>query len=151
MTSEGYHYRGCGLGNVYLLNGFSIKETRYGKTVGIEDIDGLHRALGDYLVREKKNLNGAEIRFLRHELGLSQRALGTLLDKSDQTLARWEKGRGRIDGAADRLLRLLYQQHTGRRAKVRTLLEYLSELDAPIEREIRFEDTGEGWRHHTAA
>lgn len=151
MTNKGYRYRECGLDNVYLLNGFTIKETRYGRAVSIGDVDGLHRALGDYLVHEKKNLSGAEVRFLRHELGLSQKALGMLLGKSDQTLARWEKEKGRIDGAADRLLRLLYQQHTGQSEEMKSLLEWLSDLDDPIEEEIRFEDTDQGWRLHTAA
>ena len=151
MANESYHYRQCGLDNVHLLNGFTIKKTKHGETMSIQDMDGLHHAIGTYLVREKKNLTGAEVRFLRHELGLSQKVLGMLLGKSEQTLARWEKGQSRIDGPADRLLRLLYQQQSGKNERVKKVLQHLADLDDPAKEEIRFEDTKDGWRVHTAA
>ena len=152
MTHEGHHYRECGLDNVYLRNGFTIEETKHGKTVSIQDMDGLHRAVGTHLVRAKKDLTGAGLRFLRHEqLGLSQRLLGLLLGKSGQSVARWEKGRSRIDGAADRLVRLLYTQHTGDNEKVKDVLQELAALDNLITEDIQFEDTEKGWRLHTVA
>ncbi len=148
---ERYHYRQCGLEDVYLVNGFERESSaRYGDTVKIRNIEGLHRAIGRYLVREKKTLVGAEIRFLRHELKLSQRSLGGLLSKSSQTVARWEKGQGTIDGAADRLLRLIYEGATatkgGRTKETRELLEQLSELDNRCAELVEFEDTNRGWR-----
>ena len=151
MTNECYHYRQCGLDNVHLLNGFTTKKTKHGETMSIQDMDGLHHAIGTYLVREKKNLTGAEVRFLRHELGLSQKVLGMLLGKSEQTLARWEKGQSRIDGPAERLLRLLYQQQSGKNERVKKVLQHLADLDDPAKEEIRFEGTKDGWRVHTAA
>ena len=151
MTNQGHHYRECGLDYVYLLNGFTFKQTKYGETISIHDIDGLHRVIGLYLVREKKRLTGADVRFLRHELDLSQRMLGELLDKSSQTVARWEKDQVRIDGPADRLLRLLYEKHAGGRSRIRTLLQRLAELDSGREEQIQFEDTEKGWQLHIAA
>ena len=151
MTIESYQYRQCGLDNIRLLNGFKVKRTKHGEAISIQDIDGLHHAIGKYLVREKKNLTGAEVRFLRHELGLSQKMLGMLLGKSEQTLARWEKGQSRIDGPADRLLRLLYQQQTGNDERVRKMLQHLADLDSLATEEVRFEDTRGGWRVHSAA
>ena len=151
MTNECYHYRQCGLDNVHLLNGFTTKKTKHGETMSIQDMDGLHHAIGTYLVREKKNLTGAEVRFLRHELGLSQKVLGMLLGKSEQTLARWEKGQSRIDGPAERLLRLLYQQQSGKNERVKKVLQHLADLDDPAKEEIRFEGTTDAWRVHTAA
>lgn len=74
-----------------------------------------------------------------------------LLGKSEQTLARWEKGQSRIDGPADRLLRLLYQQQLGKNERVKKVLQHLADLDDPAKEEIRFEDTKDGWRVHTAA
>ena len=148
--AERYHYRKCGLDDVYLVNGFERgSSARYGDTVKIHNIDGLHRAIGRYLVREKKDLTGAETRFLRHELNLSQRSLGGLLGKSGQTVARWEKGQGTIDGAADRLLRLIYESATARKRdgkKIRQVLEQLSELDNCCAELMEFEDTNRGWR-----
>jgi len=47
------HYTACGLDNVWLANGFTIKETKYGKGVSIDDVDGLHRLLASNLVEKK--------------------------------------------------------------------------------------------------
>ena len=151
MTIESYQYRQCGLDNIRLLNGFKVKRTQHGEAISIQDMDGLHHAIGTFLVREKKNLTGAEVRFLRHELGLSQKVLGVLLGKSEQTLARWEKGQSRIDGPADRLLRLLYQQQTGKSERVKKVLQHLADLDSLAEEEVSFEDTRDGWQVHSAA
>ena len=152
MTNELHHYRACGLDNIFLLNGFTVRETRHGRAVSIEDIDGLHRAIGTHLAREKRILTGAELRFLRVELGLSQKLLGMLLGKAAQTVARWEKGHSRIDGTADRVVRVLYAEQTGENGKTRNMLQDLAALDDLVgDDEIRFEDTDEGWRLHSAA
>ena len=152
MTSELHHYRECGLDNVFLLNGFTVRETRHGRAVSIEDIDGLHLAIGTHLAREKRTLTGAELRFLRAEMGLSQKMLGMLLGKTAQTVARWEKGQSRIDGTADRVVRVLYAEQTGESEKVRNVLQELAVLDDLAgDDEFRFEDTDEGWRLHSAA
>lgn len=150
-----YHYLQCGLQNVYLRNGFVREATPYGETIRIHDMDGLHRAIGMHLIRDKERLSGAEARFLRHELDLSQETLGRLLQKSGQSVARWEKDQTRIDGPADRLLRLLYDNHArpseGSRTTIRVLLERLAELDSGGARSVEFEDTKDGWRIHDAA
>ena len=41
-----YHYKGCGLDNVYLHGGVTYVDTPRGKAVQIENIEGLHRAIG---------------------------------------------------------------------------------------------------------
>ena len=65
MTQEFHHYRECGLmNNVFLLNGFTVRKTRHGRAVSIEDMDGLHRAIGTHLAKEKRMLIGAQVRFL---------------------------------------------------------------------------------------
>ena len=151
MTDQEHHYRECGLDYVYLRNGFTFEQTKYGKALSIHDVDGLHRAIGTYLIRDKKVLTGAEVRFLRHELDLSQRILGGLLDKSSQTVARWEKDQIKIDGPADRLLRLLYEGHAGGKGRIKTLLQQLAELDNRIEEHVQFEDTDRGWQLRVVA
>jgi len=152
MTKELHHYRECGLNNVFLLNGFTVKETRHGRAVSIQDVDGLHRAIGTHLATEKRALTGAELRFLRIELGWSQKLLGMLLGKSAQTIARWEKGQSRVDGTAERVVRVLYTEQTGENGKLKDVLQELAALEDLIgEGEFRFEDTDEGWRLHTAA
>ena len=148
-TRTPHHYTQCGLGNVYLRNGFEVVSTKYGEAIRIHDMDGLHGAIGMYLIREKKQLDGTEIRFLRHEMDLSQNMLGKLLDKSAQSIARWEKGQTKMDGPADRLLRLLYESHAthaGRKHGIPELLAQLAELDdADHLGDVQFEDTDRGW------
>ncbi len=148
---EKYHYRECGLDNVYLVNGFRYSETPHGRAVHIEDIDNLHRAIGEYLVFEKRELSGKEIRFLRYELGLSQTMLSAAVGKSGQSVARWEKGERKIDGAAERLLRLIYMEHVGENESIREVLGRLTELDDLIFDELSFEETEEGWQPHQDA
>ena len=151
MTNKTYQYRECGLNHIYLLNGFTYNETRHGKTVSIQDMDGLHRAIGTHLAKEKRALTGAELRFFRIELGFSQTMLGMLLGKTVQTVARWEKGQSRIDATADRVVRLLYTQHTGGNQDIRSALQDLAALDDLAEDEAFFEETEEGWRLRAAA
>ena len=127
-TGTPHHYTQCGLGNVYLRNGFEVVSTKYGEAIRIHDMDGLHGAIGMYLIREKKQLDGMEIRFLRHEMDLSQNMLGKLLDKSAQSIARWEKGQTRMDGPADRLLRLLYESHATDTGRGHGIPELLAQL-----------------------
>ena len=57
-----YHYTESGLDNVYLVNGFTYVDRPDGREVVIEDIDGLHRAIGEFLITNRKNLSGKEIR-----------------------------------------------------------------------------------------
>lgn len=109
MTNEKmYHYTECGLDNVYLTNGFTIS----GKNVSIKNIEGLNNAIGLSLVNEKKDLNGKEFRFLRHELLMSQNTLGRLLGVGVQSINRWENRKTEIPKSAENLLRLLYIEQT---------------------------------------
>jgi DNA-binding transcriptional regulator YiaG len=151
MTEARHHYRESGLSNVYLINGFRYVETPYGRSVVIEDVDGLHRAIGQYLTREKKSLSGREFRFLRHELDLSQARLAGLFGVDAQSVARWEKGRVKIPGAVERMIRAVYQEHIGANRTVTEILSELAELDDKIDQELSFEDTDDGWRPAEAA
>ena len=151
MTNTTHHYRECGLNHIYLLNGFTYRETRHGRAVSIQDMDGLHRAIGTHLAKEKRALTGAELRFFRIELGLSQTMLGMLLGKSGQTVARWEKGQSRIDATADRVVRLLYTRETGGNEDIRSALQELAALGDFVEEEVCFEETNEGWQLRVAA
>lgn len=95
-----YHYTECGLPNVYLVNGRP--------SLLIEDIDGLHSAIGKLLVQKTRALAGEDIRFLRTQMNLSQTTLGEQLCVSLRTVYRWEKNQSRVSRDADLSLRLLY-------------------------------------------
>ncbi len=123
----GYHYTGCGLRNIWLKNGYAIRETKYGQGVTIHDVEGLHRAIGKALSNKPK-LTGAEVRFIRKEMGLSQNGLGKLLGVTDQAVALWEK-KGRLPKTADRLLRLIYVEHENGNAPIRATIERINEFE----------------------
>jgi DNA-binding transcriptional regulator YiaG len=101
------HYTACGLDNVWLANGFAVKETKYGTGVSIEDVDGLHRLLASNLVEREGLLTGKEFRFLRVHLGLTQQGLGKLLgDVSENAVSLWER-KDSVPAIYDHWLRML--------------------------------------------
>lgn len=107
VDGEPLHYTACGLDDVYLLSGYKRHETAHGLGVSVKDVDDLHRAIADHLVREKKALTGKEFRFLRKYLALTQVNIGEILGVSSQTVARWEKGQTELDGPAEAAMRIL--------------------------------------------
>lgn len=145
----GYHYTESGLTNVWLANGFTVRKTRHGEGVSIHDVDGLHRALAMALAN-KPRLTGAEVRFLRKEMGLSQRGLGELLGVSDQAVALWER-KGRLPKTADRLLRLIYLEHDKGNAPIRETIRRINELDSKHPERIIAQEAKGGWTTHLAA
>ena len=149
-----YHYKDCGLPNVYLKNGFSIEQhEEYGETVAIGNLEGLHKAIGlDIINNSVPVMSGAEFRFLRIELDLSQKALGDLLGTSDQTIANYEKETPKAMG--DKLLRVLYEESVCDNTEIMGVLKRLNELDREImefDKLIEFEEIGDDWTIAIAA
>ena len=85
-----YHYTAWGLDYVWLTNGFGRTTTEYGDAVRIYNQDGLHKVIADSIITGPQRIRGAEVRFLRAMLGLSQEGLADLLDSSRPSVARWE-------------------------------------------------------------
>lgn len=140
-----YHYTESGLQNVWLKNGYVIRETPYGKGVSIHDIAGLHKVIGIAIARKPK-LTGAELRFLRKEMGMSQAALALLVGSTDQNVSLWER-RGRIPKTSDRLIRLLYAEHSsGKNVKIKELIERINTLDKVTQEKLEFETTKQEWK-----
>ena len=144
MTKRPYHYTESGLDSVYLQNGYEIVTSRKGKGVIIQDIDGLHEAIGQDIVGNKKKLRGKEFRFLRNELLLSQEFLARLLQVKELTIARWEKEQARIPLTADAAIRLLYQERIGKNQKLSELLRSIADLEHVRDRMV-MKETNEGW------
>ena len=147
-----HHYTECGLNNIQLLNGFRWIDGPRGRALQIDDLEGLHKQIGLTLVHERKALNGKEMRFLRHELELTQQALGTILGVDAQTIARWEKGETeRVTPAADRLLRLLFLEKVDGNPAISEALTRIAALDeapSPAGRPLAFwVDPEDGWRY----
>lgn len=147
-----YHYQESGLDNVYLDGGVTVHKTPYGDGVSIEEVNGLHRAIGRQLVETPAPINGAELRFLRAEMDLTQSRLAALLGAMEQTLRIWEKHSDKaIPGSADRLLRVLYLEHVGAGAAARPIVERLADLNQAEKGELRLTRTKTGWEAHALA
>lgn len=129
LNDAPFHYRRCGLDNVYLLNGFEIEHDEDGERyVTVIDVDTLHKAIGLHLVCNRKQFSGKELRFLRREMDLTQSEVGRLIGQNSQQVARWEKGESKIPGPADRLIRLMYLSSFD--GECEDALAFLDELDS---------------------
>ena len=138
-----YHYTESGLRNVWLENGVTQRKTAHGMATAIQDVEGLHRAIGRALT-QKAHLTGAEFRFLRKELDLSQRRVADLIGSSEQTVALWER-HGKIPKTADRMLRAIYLETIEGNVKLKELIERTADLDRKEDERMTFHDTERGW------
>lgn len=123
-----YHYKECGLPNVLLKNGFEIKKTPYGKGVSIHDVKGLHSAIALFLVEKHGPLTASELRFLRLELDMSQKRLGELLGREEQTVSLWER-QGKIPSEVDFVVRHIFKQFMGDHQSYVDLVDQLRAKD----------------------
>jgi DNA-binding transcriptional regulator YiaG len=145
-----YHYTSCGLKNIWLKNGYETKHTAYGKAVAIRDLEGLHRAIARTIIASRPKLSGAEFRFLRKELELSQASIAKLFGNDAQSVALWEK-RSKVPTWADRLLRGLYRATIEGNVPLRRMIEELNALERWAPGRLTFEDTRKGWARRLAA
>jgi DNA-binding transcriptional regulator YiaG len=113
-----YHYTDGGLRNVWLANGYERVETPYGKALIIQDLPGLTRAICKALIRKNSKLTGAEFRYLRQAMLMSQTSLGRTLGRTDQAIAGWEKN-SKVPKFADQMLRVVYAAHVDANEQVK--------------------------------
>jgi DNA-binding transcriptional regulator YiaG len=151
MILQMYQYSECGLDYIYLANGFDYVTSPAGKAIVIQDVDGLHEAIGRFLLRERATLGGAEIRFVRHELGLSQSSLACNLGVTEQTVRRWEQDRQSLPKTADAVLRLMYSEKFGGNEKVSNILKRMADLEDEIDRRVVLEESDDVWDVREAA
>ncbi|RMW98877.1 hypothetical protein EBQ26_06110 [Allofranklinella schreckenbergeri] len=124
-----YHYTDGGLRNVWLANGYTIRQTPYGEAVAIQDLEGLTQAICMALVRKEKPLTRTEFRYIRSSgLQLSQANLASTLGVDAQTVARWEKT-ARIPKMADKFIRLAYLEHANGNERLRSAFETLRAVE----------------------
>jgi putative transcriptional regulator len=150
-----YQYTESGLDNVWLENGFKIEtHPNYGDLISIVNPRGLHEAIGRWLIGQPRTLTGAEFRFLRNELDMSQRTLGEVLGTTEQAIAKWEKARDKpvANKAAERLLRLAYINYLDGRPEFSSVIDRITQLDAEIaEAELRLTKEDDTWHQAKAA
>jgi putative transcriptional regulator len=143
-----YHYTESGLDNVWLENGFKIETHKnYGELISITNPRGLHEFIGRWLVSQPRTLSGAEFRFLRTELDMSQRTLADVVGTNEQSIAKWEKARSKdvSNKAAERLLRLAYINYLDGKPEFSAVIDRITQLDAEIaELELRMKKADNG-------
>jgi DNA-binding transcriptional regulator YiaG len=144
-------YRGCGLDNVFLRNGYRLGRTDAGtETLYIENVTELHRAVAEWVCDLQRALTPKEFKFLRKELDLSQRQLGEFLRVKEGTVSTWERGTFPIDALADVVLRTLVKERISGNAAFEAVLQRLAHHECAQLWEdatrIEFEATPE-WRH----
>lgn len=140
-----YHYTDGGLENVWLKNGYTIRDTPYGQAVSIHDIDGLTRAICLALTDKVGVLTGKEFRFIRQGgMSLSQPVLGKMIGADGQSVARWEKT-GRVPKWADKLIRLLYVARANGSEPISRAIVRARTVERLISQRILLQDSGRGW------
>jgi DNA-binding transcriptional regulator YiaG len=139
-----YRYVESGLPNVWLSNGFVVKETAYGESVAITDVKGLHDVIGKAIAEKTSVLTGAEFRFLRKELGLSQESLAEIVGLTSQAVAIWEKT-DKIPMVNDRYLRGLYLEAKTGEADLMAAINTINKLDHDLYK-LNLEFEG-GWHN----
>lgn len=110
--NNAYHYTACGLPNVW-IEGIHTVDDEGEETVRIPNIRGLHRLLAQAVVGANGRLTGAEMRFLRSEMSMTQTELARLIHRKRLTVSRWEREESTVDGAADTLIRILVTHRLG--------------------------------------
>jgi DNA-binding transcriptional regulator YiaG len=135
-----------GLRNVWLANGYETRKTPHGEATAIHDLDGLIQSVCSALVRKGGHLTGAEFRYLRQHLRLSQASLGKLLGVSEQSVALWEK-RSNIPVLADKHLRLLWtEKHEGNDTIAR-VMQRVNDVERLIHQKLVMKTTPrKGWQ-----
>ena len=138
-----YHYTDGGLRNIWLANGYERVETPYGKALIIQDLPGLTRAICKALIRKNSKLTGAEFRYLRQAMLMSQASLGRTLGRTDQAIAGWEKN-SKVPKFADQMLRVVYAAHADGNEQVKNIIHAMNDK----ERTINFvmTETKKGWK-----
>jgi putative zinc finger/helix-turn-helix YgiT family protein len=105
---ENVRYDACGLPGVTLMGVEVSRCPQCGEyEVAIPQIDDLHKAIAQAVIRKTSRLDAAEIRYLRKYLGWSGVDFATHMGMTPETISRWERGSELVGPVADRLLRLM--------------------------------------------
>lgn len=134
MKNESYHYTECGLGNVFLKNGFRFFVVDGKREVHIEDKAGLHRAIGKRICDERF-INGDEFKFLRSELGMTRERLGKVVGVSETMVYLWEKNSA-IPRQAVAAIKALYLDYIQAHYQMMVLLDNAKREAGSMQQEI---------------
>lgn len=130
-----FQYKGCGLDNVYLANGYERRVTNGGvEVLHIEDLGGLHRTIALSLAVNPLEIAGSEFRFLRKELDMSQRAVAGVLGVQEQTVSLWERGEQPVPQYAAVFISAMVREYFSGQPAIRAVVDRVCAVDRAIER-----------------
>lgn len=139
-----YHFTDGGLRNVWLSNGYVEHKTPYGNGVSFHDLDGLVVAICRALCKKPSKLTGAEFRYIRAALLISQKSLGQLFGYTEQAVAKWEK-LGKVPKIVDAALRLIFiERHDGHK-KNTAVVDVLDAIDRVANTRILLTEAKSKW------
>jgi DNA-binding transcriptional regulator YiaG len=140
-----YQYTDGGLRNVWLANGYEIRQTPFGEGVTFHDLDGLTRAICLALTQKAGVLTGVEFRHVRSAgMLLSQPALGKMMGIDGQSIARWEKS-GKVPRWADKLVRLLHAAHAEGNVPIRRAVARIQTVERLVKQRIVVQESEGQW------
>lgn len=120
-----YHYTESGLDDIWLVDGYEIDEEG---NLFIYDIEALHEAIAMNIILSPEGIEPKEIRYIRHYLDWSQKALAEHLGVDAQSVARWEKGQHPIQAPAEKLLKILAMGYITD-DKISGIVDHLADID----------------------
>ena len=113
-----HHLMGAGVPNIYLKGGVAMTGNGNDRAISYSNLDGLYSAIGRAVALRTGSMTGGELRFLRKRLGMSQTEITALSEKTDQVVAKWEKGMLPVPKAEANLVRLMYLGKLGLRRDI---------------------------------
>jgi DNA-binding transcriptional regulator YiaG len=141
-----YHYKECGLNNIYLINGVETVEMDGEEYTGIHNANSLNNAIAAHICEQKAWISPEQLKFLRIELDLSQSSLGKLLYCNRQTIARWEKGNIKIPYIYDVVFRSLFLKTIGIERPIFMSIQALVDAETmDVQSKICFKENGGKW------
>ena len=140
-----YHYSSSGLDNVWLANGYTLRQTAYGEGVSIDDVDGLHRMLASQLAVKAGPLGRKELRFLRTYLNLSQDGLAKLVGVDAQTVSLWERSK-KLPLSAETVVRMLVIQAGKGDTAIGKVIDQINSVERLVHQRIIASERRKSWK-----
>jgi putative transcriptional regulator len=140
---------GTGLPNVFLVNGYMVEGGDEGQAITYMDMDGLYEAIATAISNRRAPLTGAEFKFMRRRAGMSQEQVGAMVDKTNQAVAKWEKGQAAVPVAEGNMMRLAWLSMRARRDIARAVDRMLLNSDGDPGDYV-FKHDGTHWKEEAA-
>ena len=146
MEQQLYQYTMSGLPNVYLENGYTLKnDSPYGPTVNIQDIRGLHKLIAIELCKKDSRLDSSEVIYLRKEMMMAEEVLADIVGVSLDEYQLWESGSSRPAIESEIKLRQIYLASIEVDSIVPNLIDKINDLHNHKQMLLAHLEAGE-WR-----